>query len=328
MKRILIFAAGLGLLLGIAVIAYQGFGAVAHSFADIGWGIAIVILLRIIQLTLAGVAWWCLFPPNSGCAVQMCILVRWLREAINALLPVALVGGDILGARLLTFFGVAGGLSGASVLIDMLIQTGTQVIYSLVAVGILVTLGGNETLVFWSAIGLAVMSLALIAFFALQRFGGVGLAEKAVMKIAEKLGWSSLGHGINLNDNLQLLHSNVWRFALASVIHLGVWFIGAIEILVGARCMGYQIGYSDALVIESLGQAIRAAAFLIPGALGVQEGGYIALCAVFGVPPPAALALSLVKRVPDLVLGLPGLVVWQALEGRALLHATKGVANE
>ena len=31
--------------------------------------------------------------------------------------------------------------------------------------------------------------------------------------------------------------------------------------------------------------------------------------------PEAALALSLVKRLPDLVLGVPGLIAWQAMEG-------------
>jgi uncharacterized membrane protein YbhN (UPF0104 family) len=53
----------------------------------------------------------------------------------------------------------------------------------------------------------------------------------------------------------------------------------------------------------------------VPGALGAQEGGLIVLCAIFGVPPEAALALSLVKRLPDLVLGVPGLIAWQAMEG-------------
>ncbi len=53
----------------------------------------------------------------------------------------------------------------------------------------------------------------------------------------------------------------------------------------------------------------------MPGALGAQEGGLILLCAIFDVPPEAALALSLVKRIPDLVLGVPGLLAWQAIEG-------------
>ena len=61
--------------------------------------------------------------------------------------------------------------------------------------------------------------------------------------------------------------------------------------------------------------AVRGASFAIPGALGAQEGGLIVLCAIFGVPPEAALALSLVKRIPDLVIGVPGLLAWQAMEG-------------
>jgi uncharacterized membrane protein YbhN (UPF0104 family) len=65
-------------------------------------------------------------------------------------------------------------------------------------------------------------------------------------------------------------------------------------------------------------QAIRGAAFAIPGALGAQEGGLIALCAIFDIPAEAAIAMSLIKRVPDLVFGIPSLVNWQILEGQAL----------
>ncbi len=71
--------------------------------------------------------------------------------------------------------------------------------------------------------------------------------------------------------------------------------------------MGYQLDFGDAVIIESLMHAVRGAAFAVPGALGAQEGGLIVLCAIFGMPPEAALALSLVKRIPDLVIGVPGL---------------------
>jgi uncharacterized membrane protein YbhN (UPF0104 family) len=66
---------------------------------------------------------------------------------------------------------------------------------------------------------------------------------------------------------------------------------------------------------------VRAAGFLIPGALGVQEAGFIAVCAVFGIPAPAALALSLVKRVPEFVLGPPFLFAWHAHEAKALARS-------
>ena len=71
-------------------------------------------------------------------------------------------------------------------------------------------------------------------------------------------------------------------------------------------------------MLEALGQAIRGIAFAIPGALGVQEGGYVLLGALIGLPAPAALALSLMKRSRELLQGVPGLVYWQILEGRWL----------
>jgi hypothetical protein len=62
------------------------------------------------------------------------------------------------------------------------------------------------------------------------------------------------------------------------------------------------------LLLESVGQAIRGAAFAIPASLGAQEGGYLLLAPIVGLAPDVALALSLAKRARELALGLPGLV--------------------
>ena len=58
----------------------------------------------------------------------------------------------------------------------------------------------------------------------------------------------------------------------ATLIHLTFWFFGALEVWVMLSFLGLPAGYPEALVIESLTQAIRGAAFAIPGALGAQEG--------------------------------------------------------
>jgi hypothetical protein len=55
---------------------------------------------------------------------------------------------------------------------------------------------------------------------------------------------------------------------------------------------------------------------MVPNALGVQEGGLVLLGGMFGIGPDAALALSLVKRGRDLVIGVPALLAWQLVEGR------------
>ncbi len=57
----------------------------------------------------------------------------------------------------------------------------------------------------------------------------------------------------------------------------------------------------------------------LPGALGIQVGGYLLLGAALGVAPEAALALSLAKRVREILLALPALLAWPVVEGRRLV---------
>ena len=318
MKRLLIVAAGLGLVLALSIIASQGFGAVSRAFAAVGYGIAVVTAIRVVELAGAGLGWWIVFPAGAKATLRQCIWVRFIREAINVLLPVAQVGGEIAGARLMTLFGVPAGLSGATVLVDILMQVVSLFLFTLVGIGIFAGDGVDSELLGPIMAGAAVMGAALAGFFAAQRFGGAKLLDRALMMLAEKFGWSSLANLASLHDNLVRIYADLPRFALAMVVHIAVWFVGTFEVLVALRLMGYPISLADAVVIESLSQAVRAAAFLVPGALGVQEAGFIAICSAFGIPAPAALALSLVKRVPELVIGPPFLFVWHAHEAKAL----------
>jgi hypothetical protein len=91
------------------------------------------------------------------------------------------------------------------------------------------------------------------------------------MALAAKLGWSALANRASLHDNLVRIYADLPRLLAAILVHLGVWFVGVLEVLVALRLMGFPVSYGEALAIESVGQAVRAAAFLMPGALGVQE---------------------------------------------------------
>jgi hypothetical protein len=96
------------------------------------------------------------------------------------------------------------------------------------------------------------------------------------------------------------------------------WLVGVLEVYIALGWMGHPVTIGEALVIESLVQAVRGAAFVIPSALGAQEGGLILLCGIFAIPPDQALAMSLIKRAADLVVGVPGLAALQILEGARL----------
>jgi hypothetical protein len=47
---------------------------------------------------------------------------------------------------------------------------------------------------------------------------------------------------------------------------------------------------------------------------------------LLGIPGDAAFALSLIARVRELILGIPGLVAWQVIEARRVFRA-RSAAN-
>ena len=79
------------------------------------------------------------------------------------------------------------------------------------------------------------------------------------------------------------------------------------------------------MVVASLGYAVRSTGFLVPGALGIQEGGFMFLATLVGVPAHLGLALSLARRIREILLGVPALLAWQLLEGRRLFRAARPV---
>jgi putative membrane protein len=212
--------------------------------------------------------------------------------------------------------------------VDMMTQAVTQFLFTVAGVVLLAWLAGDGPIVRTVAGGLAVAAPALGAFYLIQRRSGHKLIQALVSRFAAAREWRALGAIEVLYENLKRLYGHPGRIAGGIGVHLIGWVIGTAEVYVALHFMGYPVSFAEALVIESLAQAVRGAAFAVPGALGAQEGGLIALCAVFGIPAEAALALSLVKRLADLLVGIPGLIAWHALEGKDGVEAEAADAPE
>ena len=103
--------------------------------------------------------------------------------------------------------------------------------------------------------------------------------------------------------------------ASSVLLHFITWTLSGVEVWLPLWFMQERIGLGAAIVIDSLLVAIRGLAFVVPNAIGVQEGAYVMLCGMFGVPPGVALALSLLRRARDFAIGIPTLLAWQAFEG-------------
>src|SRR4051812_49100164 len=83
----------------IAITTWSGLDAVGHAVASVGWGILLVVMVRTVTVAVAGVGWWLIFPAQTRPRLRICVLLRFVREATNVLLPMAQVGGDVIGAR-------------------------------------------------------------------------------------------------------------------------------------------------------------------------------------------------------------------------------------
>jgi len=124
-----------------------------------------------------------------------------------------------------------------------------------------------------------------------------------------------VGQSAHIDQSIKL----IWRRRAVVLRYLFFWqplqFVAtALEIWVALHFLGVRVSYTEAVVIEGLIQAVSSAAFFVPGALGVQEGGFIVIGGALGLDPPTCLALAGARRIRDLLIYVPGLVAWQVAE--------------
>jgi putative membrane protein len=323
-KRTGVIAMLAGISVVIALTIWSGGRLVGEAMASVGAGTLLVVLARAMTVSIAGVGWWLLFPPALRPSMSQCVHIRFIREATNNLLPLAQVGGDFIGARLLTFGGMSGAVAVASVIVDVLLQAATQFLFAICGLALLISLERDNGLV-WAAVpGFLVAAAALGGFYVAQRRGGQRLLRSVLDRFTHA--WIERAHTTvdTIYDSLARFYDSRSRFLVSTAVHFVGWIVGAAEVYFALEWMGHPVTWAEAVVIESLIDAVRGAAFAVPAALGAQEGGLIVLCALFGIPPDQALALSLVKRVADLAIGLPGLLAWQLAEGARLRATARG----
>ena len=295
-------------------IADLGFARIWREVTGVGIGLLAIIAVHIGQLLFCSFAWDALLSAGTidkRVALSRLVALRWIRESIDGLLPVAHVGGEIAASRLLTLYGIALPAAGASIIADVTIETLTQALFTLIGLALIFVLADPGDIGRWAGLGVAIALMLAGVVVIVQRWGGIRLFEKILLAIADRLGWNRLEGVAGLDVALTGLYRARGRLMIAAFHHIAAWSLGAAEVMIAAWALGYQLELGQSYVIESLAQAIRSAAFFVPGAVGVQEGGFVVLAALFGVPADAALSMSLTKRVRELALGLPGLAAWQ-----------------
>ena len=324
MKIRIILVAALGIALALYLVTHVGLGAVVSAAAAVGWGgFAVICLYALGLLLLLGIAWYVLLPESSCTRLRVFVWGRMVRDAAGDLLPFSQIGGMVLGARAAILHGVSQPLAFASMIVDVTTEMLAQIAY--IALGLLIlsarvprtSFAASLTTVF--VVGLVVAALAGAVFVALQRHG-----HRLTERLAARLLPRAFAVTSAIGAALDAIYGSSARVGMSAALHLAGWIASAIGTWLAFRLIGVQVDLAAVMAIESLVNATRSAAVIVPNALGVQEAAYALLAPLFGVGSEFGLAVSLLKRARDVAVGVPILLIWQAVEGQRALSGDAG----
>ena len=313
--------AGAGLF--TVLLIRQGAPQVGAAFVSAGWAISAVVIYHLaVPLFLDAIAWWLLFPNSVRLSLWQLFWMRWIGESVSTLVPSAAVGGDVVRARLAALHGAPVPTAAASVLVDITLGVFVQIAFTLAGLALIVSVTGHEDFVRPTLIGAVLGIIAIVGFFIVQRLGMFRFVGVIISRLANSSDWHSLiNSGQTLDRTIGTLYAR-----RRGVLGCCVWtaaslVLGSGEIWIALHAIGLQATLINALIFQSVILTIRSAIFPVPGALGVQEGGYVVVGNLLGIPGDAAFALSLIARVRELILGIPGLITWQLFEARRIWRA-------
>ena len=168
---------------------------------------------------------------------------------------------------------------------------------------------------------LALLAL-LAAYMAASTVGFMWAQFRGIFRLGGRaLAWIGLGQRVaaaagRLDTELQWFYrAQRGRAAAAFGLSLVGWATGVLETWLMLLLLGSPVTLLTALVIEAGAAGVRALGFLVPGSLGVLEGGIVGLFALLGLDPATGLAFGVVRRIREAVWILVGYACLALLRG-------------
>ena len=315
MKRLGPLLAIAGLALAAVLFARENVDAILALLRTAGAGLLVASVVHLFPMMLNTAAWQRLFPPSHRPGFAHLLQATWTRESVNALLPVMRVGGEIVAYRIVRRSDVPPVDIAATLVVDMGMSILTQAVFTLVGIGLLMLHGAARDIVLQLALAAAALIALGAAFVAVQRAGLAGMVARFLHRIAGRFAHLVAGSE-RIDAAIAAIYARRRDIARCALWQCAAWAVGTLEIWLALYFLGHPRSILDAAMIDALIHAISSVAFAIPGALGVQEGGFLLLGAAVGLDGPTALALAAARRVRDVVVYFPGLAAWHRAELR------------
>ena len=207
----LLMLGGLGLV--ILLVGWRGFGTVAGLLQDGGWRLLLLAGLALPNLAICTVSWRLLFPPGLSLGFGPTLGCLWIGTSVNALLPVASVGGEGVRVRVLALWGEDLPSAVASVVVDKTVMVSTLLLSSLLGAALLFRFGSDATMLLVALLGSGVLAGGIAAIVWFQRGGTIDAIVRRMVGESGALGRRLAGGAVATDAQLAAIYARPWRIA-------------------------------------------------------------------------------------------------------------------
>ena len=314
-----------GLVLFGGLLFWQGIGAVFHLLIESGWPLLLLPVVWFPNLFPETEAWRLVFPGEHKPAFKTAFAAIWMGRAVNVLLPVATIGGEVVKARLMILWGARGTDASASVLVDKTVQVLAVAAWALTGIGILAYLAIDNNLVRYALLGLCLLMIGVTGFLLAQRAGMFGMLSSLGARLIPHDSWEGIAANAREVDRLVVgIYRQRVRILQATLLKTLGLIIQTTEVWLACYLLGAPISLLEAMMLKSLTATLADIAFVVPNAYGIQEGSYMMVGALLGLGPDLSLAVSLAVRIREVIIDVPGLLAWQFIESHNLIRRRAG----
>jgi len=291
-----------------ALIYKVGPSTIFHQLIALKWKVLLLFLPFSLVFFLDTLGWKYSFKEGKASFKDL-FIIRLAGESVNSIIPSANFAGEPVKAYFLKRHNISMLEGMASVVISKTMMTITQIIFVMIGVVFfLYKLNVSSTRLIGS-IAIILLGIPVIMFIVfIQKHGLFAFLLKLLRMLRIRIRYIE-----EREVRLRELDENIYQFYIFVCFFLG-WLAGVIEAFLILYLLNIPVDTVSAYIIESLATVAKGITSFIPGSVGGQEGGIIAIFMSLKLGASVALTFGILKRFRELIFIGAGLFVLSKLE--------------
>jgi uncharacterized protein (TIRG00374 family) len=301
-----------------SVLIYKvGPSTIYHQLIVLKWKVLLLLLPFSLVFVLDTLGWKYAFT-NSKISFKDLFLIRIAGESLNWIIPSANFAGEPMKAYFLKKHNIPMTEGMASVVISKTILIISQIIFVMIGVAFLLfelNISGSRMISSMAIILLGIPIIMFIIFAQRQGLFAFLLKLLRLFKIKIRYVEEREEKLLELDKNIYQFYRHNKKRAFYSFVYCFLGYIaGLIETFMILYFLNVPVDTVSIYIIESLATVAKGITSFIPGSVGGQEGGIVAIFVSLKLGVGVALTFGILRRFRELVWTGAGLFVLSKLE--------------